>query len=325
MNQTSNILQSNSMLFKPIFNSNGEEFRQSYNCSPFIFSHNLAGNPLFEIPRLVELSKTLSSKDEYRKPRCHVADVPIDHKWADAQLKERVSEAIENIAESNAWVLLYSVQVDPDYALLLDRIVTELENQVGMPLRQEITWLDAYIFIASPDAVTHYHIDHEATFLFQIKGEREANVFDPKDRLILSEPEIESYFQGNLDAAIYKSENQDKAHVYNLTPGRGVHHPVLAPHCYKNGGGYSIALGVHFCLRSYDLISRVYQVNYFLRKLGFNPTPPGQSALQDRLKIFLIGLFSKRKPTDKFELMDSGLQRIRALLRPLKRLRALAK
>jgi hypothetical protein len=319
MNPMSDIFQSKSIFSNCIINSDKKDFLQKYNRSPFMFSHNLAGNPLFEIPRLAELASTLSSNDKYRKPRCHVANVPVDHKWADAQLRDQISEAISNIVESNAWVLLYSVQVDPDYAKLLDQIINELETLVGMPLRQEITWLDAYIFIASPHAVTHYHIDHEATFLFQIQGEREANIFSPSDRQILSAPEIESYFQGNLDAAIYKAENQHKANVYGLVPGKGVHHPVLAPHCYKNGNSHSIALGIHFCLRSYDLVSRVYQVNYFLRKLGFNPVAPGKSALQDRLKIFLIGMFSKRNPTNKFELMDSGVARIRSFLRLLKK------
>ncbi len=32
--------------------------------------------------------------------------------------------------------------------------------------REDVTWEDAYIFLASPNAVTPYHIDHEATFLF---------------------------------------------------------------------------------------------------------------------------------------------------------------
>lgn len=318
MNQSLNISPSQILLPERIIDSSGEKFQQNYNHSPFIFSHNLAGHPLFEISRLVELSETLSSNNEYRKPRCHAADVSVGDKWGDAQLKEQVSEAIANIQESNTWVLLYSVQVDPDYKVLLDQIIVELEECIGKSLHQDITWLDAYIFIASPHAVTNYHIDHESTFLFQIQGERDVNVFSPSDRQILSESEIESYYQGNLDAADYKAENQRKAHVFHLTPGKGVHHPVLAPHCYKNGTHYSVALGIHFCLRPYDLVSRVYQVNYFLRKLGLTPTPPGHSVLLDRFKIFLIGLFSKRNPVTKFELIRSGLQRIHIFLKPVR-------
>jgi hypothetical protein len=320
MNKTTANLKPQSIASKHIINSDGEDFRQNYNCSPFMFSHNLEGHPLFKFPRLIELANTLSNKNGHRKPICHLSKMRIDHKLCgDGQdHKDPITETIANIEKSNSWVLLYSVQGDPEYAALLEQIITELEKQVGKPLRKEITWLDAYIFIASPHAATSYHIDHESTFLFQIQGDREANVFSPSDRQILSEEEIEDYFQGNLDAANYKAENQSKANIYSLTPGKGVHHPVLAPHCYKNGNYPSIALGVHFCSRSYDLQSRVYQVNYFLRKLGFKPTPPGQSVFRDYLKIFLIELFSKRNPASKFELMDSGLKRIRNFLSPIK-------
>jgi hypothetical protein len=319
VNKTIANLKPQSIPSKHIINSNGEDFRQNYNCSPFMFSHNLEGHPLFKLPRLVELADTLSKKEGQRKPRCHVSDTRVDYKLCgDAQIKEQVVEAIANIEKSDSWVLLFSVQGDPEYAALLEQIIVELEERTGKPLRQEITWLDAYIFIASPHAVTSYHIDHESTFLFQIQGDREANIFSPSDRQILSEEEIENYFLGNLDAANYKAENQSKAYVYPLTPGKGVHHPVLAPHCYKNGDRPSIALGVHFCLRSYDLRSRVYQVNYFLRKVGLKPTPPGQSMFRDYPKIFLLELFSKRNPVSKFELMDSGLQRIRNYLSPIK-------
>jgi hypothetical protein len=320
MHKTTSNLKPQSNLPKHIINFDGEDFRQKYNRFPFMFSHNLEGHPLFKLPRLVELANTLSNKDGHRKPICHASKMRIDHKLCgDAQgHKDPITEAIADIEKSNSWVLLYSVQGDPEYAALLEQIITELEEYVGKPLRKEITWLDAYIFLASPNAATPYHIDHESTFLFQIQGDREANVFSPSDRKILSEEEIENYFQGNLDAANYKAENQSNANVYPLTPGKGVHHPVLAPHCYKNGSYPSIALGVHFCLRSYDLQSRVYQVNYFLRRLGLNPTPPGQSAFRDYPKIFLIELFSRRYPADKFELMGSGLNRIRHYLSPIK-------
>ena len=39
-----------------------------------------------------------------------------------------------------------------------------------------------------------------------------------------------------------------------------------------------------------------YQANYYLRKLGLNPTPPGKSALLDNTKrlVVQVGLNSKK-------------------------------
>jgi putative methyltransferase (TIGR04325 family) len=320
MSQSPAMNQTESTPLKRILQVEPSKLREGFNRFPFLFSHNLAGHPLFELPRLVQLSETILNTEGHRQPRCQVARVSIDNKWSEIPAKTRIAEAIARIEEDDSWVLLYSVQTDPAYKALLDQIVTDLEELVGMPLRQEITWLDAYIFIASPHAITPYHIDHENTFLFQIQGEREVNLFDGSDRQILSDREIENYYLGDLEAADYKAENQSKAHVFHLTPGQGVHHPSLAPHCYKNGERYSIALGIHFCLRPLDLLARVYQANYYLRKLGLKPTPPGQSMMRDNLKIALIGLFSKRQPANKFELLRSGVMRLNGSLKLARRI-----
>ena len=297
---------------------NEADLYQQLNRNSFMFTHNLAEHPLFQIPRLVELASHLITYGP-GSIRCQVSGIPMNLKWTDVKLKEQFQEQlpdfIANIEKSDSWLLLYKAQRDPAYKALLDQIVNELEKLVDFPLRQEITWLDAYIFIASPHSITPYHIDHDSTLLFQMHGERESNLFDPYDRSVLTEQELENFYIGDLDAANYRDENQQKANVYSLIPGRGVHHPVCAPHWYKNGSSYSIALGIHFSLRSFDLKARVYQVNHYLRKFGLKPTPFGQSPFRDQVKIATLGLFTKRKPEHKLEIFQSGILRMTAPLR----------
>ena len=78
-------------------------------------------------------------------------------------------------------------------------------------------------------------MDHESNFLFQIGGEKEVNLFDPADRSVLSEREIETFYIGELNALRYRDEIQSKAMVYQLKPGQAVHHPPMAPHWVRNG------------------------------------------------------------------------------------------
>ncbi len=327
-----------------IIEGDASDFREKFNRSPFMFTHHLGDHPLFEIPRLVKLATTiLQSENEVdRQPTltpddlipfsgvcCATSKVPVHLKWYDMEVKDKLLEHMANIEQSDSWLLLYSVQRDPEYKALLHQIVGEIEKLTGKSLEKEITTLDAYIFVASPHSITPYHIDHESTFLFQIHGERDSNLFNQYESQLLSDQELESFYDGNLSAANYKEEHQSKAYVYPLGPGKGVHHPVLAPHWYKNGNSYSVALGIHLGLRSFDLQARVYQVNYFLRKLGLKPSSPGKSALLDSIKINLIGLFSKRKPKTKIEVLRSGIARIRAILlwiaSPFKSVKAIAK
>jgi len=301
---------------KRIIETDTLNFREKFNRSPFMFSHNLAGHRFFEIPRLVELSNFILNEAGTEKVTCLVGgDIPIGCKWSEQSPKEQVAEAISHIQESGSWVLIRDIQLDPEYNALLEQILDELEKLTGVPLRQEISWLGGLIFIASPHSVTSYHIDHESNFLFQIHGEKDNNLFNPSDRSVLTDQELEAFYTGNIEAANYKEENQSKANVYHLTPGKGVHQPVNAPHWVRNGSSFSVTLSVLFYMRSFDLQARVYQANYYLRKLRLKPTPPGKAALLDSIKIFAIGLFSKRKPESKYEIFNSGIKRITAPIR----------
>ncbi|PSB59229.1 cupin-like domain-containing protein [Chamaesiphon polymorphus] len=309
---------SKSTIPAPIIEPNDPNFQQKFNQESFQFTHQLAGHPLFEIPRLVELANLVVAKGGRQKVHSSDGNVLVHQKWSDMPFKERFEEALAQIDESGSLIVIKSIQLDPEYDALLDRIVSELTMLTGINLHQEITWLEGYIFVSSPQTITPYHLDHESNFLLQIQGEEDVNLFDQRDRSVLTEQEIEHYFVGDLQAATYRQENQNKASVYHLVPGLAVHHPARAPHWLKNGDRTSVALSINFCMRSYDLEARVYQVNHYLRKLGLNPTPPGKSPLQDSLKQAFLGIFSKHKPDNKTDVVFSGIDRLKAPLKNIK-------
>ena len=311
-------IKSDPKLPEQIIETDFSNFRENFNSSHFMFSHNLAGHPLFEIPRLVELANTMLSQGRTNKIQSYISKVPVEQKWNQRPGIKHINEAIAHIGESDSWVMLEDVQVDPEYAALVNQIITELETLTGKPLRKQMTWLGAYIFIGSPNSITPYHIDSELNFLFQIQGEKDMSLFNQSDRSVLSEEEIEKFYVGDLNVANYREDNQSKAKVYHLQPGKGLHHPILAPHWAKNSNNVSVALSILFYLRPYDLKARIYQVNSYLRRLGLEPTPPGKSTLKDRLKIFALGLLSDRRPKSKFMILRSGVLRLKSLEGKLK-------
>ena len=284
----------------------------AHSCSPTA----LAEHPLFELPRLAALARQILGEQRKTKSiHWHGSGVGISTKWDDvpaAREEREVSDAIENIEKSGSWVLLYSVQTSPDFKVLLDEALREIEIAVAQPLRNQMTWSDAYIFMASPHFVTPFHIDHESTFLFQIHGRAKAKIWDPSDRSSVTHQELENYYLGDLSAANYHEEKQTRANIYSLEAGTGVHHPSCAPHAFTNGDSYSVALGVHFCLRHLDALARVYQMNGVLRKLGIRVSPPGTSTFRDGMKSRVVDLFSSRNPETKSELLRSGVKRMLA-------------
>jgi hypothetical protein len=176
------------------------------------------------------------------------------------------------------------------------------------------------VFMASPNIVTPYHIDHEANFLCQILGNKDVFLFDPNDRELLSDQEIEKFYFGDLDGASYQAPLQNRSKAFRLRPGVAVHHPPLAPHWVRNGSDVSISVSINFCMREIDRRAHIYQVNNVLRKIGLNPSPPGQSRIGDIVKAGGMRLLSTSKPSSYRETVFSGLDRIRAPFRMVKRL-----
>ena len=301
----------------------GTKFRDDFGRNSFIFRHNLAGNPLFELPRLTALAETLLKVEGPTAIRWKNSDAKVDDKWGQKPPSEQiasVSEAIQNLDKSGSWVVLYRVQNDPEYSALLEQALDEIEQMIERPLRSELTWKDSYIFMASPRATTPYHIDHETACLLQVHGDRIAHLWDQKDRSVLSEREIENYYLGDIGSADYDEKKLQKAITYKMNAGTGVHHPTLAPHDYKNGDDYSVAIGIHLCLKDIDRLARAYQVNGFMRKLRMKPTPPGISPMRDRIKIGAMSLLDKKKPKNKYELIRSGAARLRDTIRAVGKL-----
>lgn len=290
------------------------DFKENFNRSHFGFSHSLAGHPLFEIPRLVELANFLQERVV-----CTSGYNLVEQKWSSKPMSTQISETIDriaNIESSGSFVMITRCQDDPEYQLLLSQIISELESLTEFPLKQEISWMDAYIFVTSPHTITPYHLDHESNFLIQIQGEKDVNVFDPFNPSIVTDSELEYYYIGDRENVYYKPEFQDTAGVYHLVPGVGVHHPSRAPHWVKNGDRVSVSLSINFCLRSIDREAKIYQINHYQRQLlKTEPIAPGKSKWRDNLKVFVLSLFSKRKPTNKYELLRSGIKRVTAPFR----------
>jgi hypothetical protein len=297
------------------------EFRSNFNVRSFMFRHNMCGHPLFELPRLAALAEQMLERGDMQK---FVAlggkENTIATKFSAMPQERRVANTVRELASSSAWLKISSANTaDPAYEAFLQQCLQELEELSGVALQQEITWSALTVFLASPYVVTPYHIDHESNFLFQLSGAKQVSLFDPNDRNLLPDAQIESFYSGDFQAAQYREEFQKRGTEYQLLPGLVVHNPPLGPHWVQNGQDVSVSVSIGFCMRSLDRRARIYQVNHYLRRAGLGPKPPGRSALSDGLKIAGIGLLSKSHPTTPDEILFSGLSRLATPPRIVKR------
>src|SRR5207245_10308435 len=95
---------------------------------------------------------------------------------------------------------------------------------------------EGFVFLSSPEAVTPFHIDPEHNFLLQIRGSKTIHMWDPADRFVLPEEELErfhaSFVHRNLP---WRDVFQTTAFVLPLVPGEGLHFPVTVPQWLKKG------------------------------------------------------------------------------------------
>jgi hypothetical protein len=264
-----------------VFECDKIEFRELFDRRSFEFSHHLSGHALFEIPRLIELSKKLS---ETGGVYYDAGNIDVGQRWEDCPSGSlSVDETIRRIRNAGAWIILRRAEEDPEYRVILDDCMSEIRGLLGRDLSMEMKVQNAIIFITSPNRISTYHIDRECNWILQIHGEKDISVFDKNDREVLPEEEIERFWTVDNNAAIYKDQYQNRATVYRLAPGRAVHVPVNSPHWVKNHDNISVTLSVNFQFRD-SFRADLYRANYYLRKIGLSPTPPGNSPLRDDLK-----------------------------------------
>ena len=290
-----------------VFEGEPELFRERFNRKSFEYRHALADHPLFELPRIADLAMTLWGTGK-GLVTMKSGDTSVGGGWTDMPGKSMsLVKAIRELPESGAWLMLKNVFLDPEYKELMDQGYRDLAGLAGLDVERDVSWPDAYIFIASPRSITPYHFDHESTFLMQIHGEKTYNIFDPEE---LTEEEIEQYYLGDLSSARYRDEAQARAAVYELRPGLGVHQPPRAPHWVRNGPEYSVSFSILSCLRARDREAPVYQVNHYLRSLGMHPTPPGRSSWRDKVKRAILSTPARRHPASKNDLLRAGVERL---------------
>jgi hypothetical protein len=258
-------------------------FAAGFNQSPFLWSHKLQCDPLFEVPNLLELACRMAAvrrHDVYHD----TGDIDVRQKWTTIPVRKSLEQALDQLAEGDTWVILKSAHKDPVYGPVLAQGVEEIAQLSGLDLAGKTTNHVMSVLLASPRRVTPYHMDGDCNFLLQIRGSKTVYIFNGNDRSVVSEEELERFWNTDKTAANYKEVSQSKASEFHLEPGLGVHIPLLFPHWVRNGADVSVSVSINFEF-SDTRQAELYRANYYIRKLGLRPTRPGKLAALDAAKL----------------------------------------
>ena len=260
-----------------------ETFRTHFDRKPFLFRHHIADHPLFRLTRLAELARTLPpSIVEY-----NAGKIPVSlPDWENTPYTGlSAEETVRRIEECGSWIVLKRAEAAPDCLQLLNEVLDEIEP-LSEPIEPGMCEREGAVFVTSPSSVTPYHMDHEINFLLQIRGSKTVSVFSASDREVLSELELEKHFSGPAihRNMVFHERYQERATVFELKAGYGLHIPTTDPHWIKNGDQVSVSFSAAFKTRASLHRGAVYRLNGQMRSVGLRPAPYGKGSFRDAIK-----------------------------------------
>src|SRR5882757_6464645 len=105
----------------PVVADQEGQFRRNYNRVNFMFKHELAGNPLFELASLVELTRRMPDHGEHYWSN---GKVLVNNTWSDGTVgRQSLQDTIIDIEHNNSIVILKHTEQDPLFAPVLQNVL----------------------------------------------------------------------------------------------------------------------------------------------------------------------------------------------------------
>jgi hypothetical protein len=278
-----------------IITLDAETARTKFLKEAFTLKHQLVGHPLFTLPRLVELAKSLPrDRIEYNSGKVAVGVKPEDVPRIDMPPEE----VIKSIETANAWMVIKRVEQDPAYRAVLDAFVREANLAAGRTA-DDYSDIEGFIFVSSARATTPFHLDAEENILIQLQGDKFVRTFDNRDRALVSEEAMEISPSKHRNQA-YEDWFESRATLHALKPGDAVHMPYMVPHWVSTGEHYSISMAMTWKTPEVKRLNKIRLMNGTLRHYGFPQKPPGHAPLRDAAKVAVHDLaFAVTNPIRK--------------------------
>ena len=258
--------------------------------APFKFHHQLLEHPALSLENLARVLPTLPQQQVmYSKGLLDVAD-DFESTFRKKPRDRTLEETIDSIRTSDSYIMVRSPEIDPSFADLYKALCGEVASLMktrgvgSMPLQAQL-----YLFIASPNSITPFHIDRYSTFLMQFRGSKTVTVGTPWDDRIVSQPDREAYVVREKTKLPWSSQLDEFSTAFEFSPGEALHIPFIAGHHVCNGPeDVSISMSIIFnteeSVRWRNAISFNHILRKQLNKVNLTPYSLGQADWRDALK-----------------------------------------
>ena len=260
---------------------------------PFQFTHKLLGHPTLSLENLTKVIPGLPKEDVfYSKGLMKTAD-NFEKAFNQRPKDFSIEEVIETIRVSNSYIMVSSPESDRSFSPLYRELIADVEalmHDRGVGTKAIDPKL--YLFIASPNSVTPFHIDRYSTFLMQFRGSKEVSVFQPWDERVVSSSDREAYVAYANTQLPWSLETDAFAKKFTFNQGDALHIPFVSGHHVRNGSeDVSISMSIIFntqeTMRWRKALTFNHASRQLLKPLGILPTPIGISPWRDTTKAYL--------------------------------------
>jgi Cupin-like domain len=267
--------------------------RRAYNRQPFVVKHWLAEHPMFTFDALFALCRRMPQNHVKLRVGVVPADADFDTSLDRFNHGLQLNEAIANFVERQAYIVINNPELDAEYRPIIEGLLGEIARQTEA-VDPGMNWYSTYLFISAQGSVTPYHMDREMNFLLQVCGTKTVRLWDPADNEIMSPAQKDQLLSAvDEPRPTYLPSFEQKAMIFELEPGLGVHHPFIAPHLVTTGPSPSISLAITFRTAGSDVWTDAHRFNRRLRNIGLNPAAVGTHPAVDRAKAALLRALRK--------------------------------
>ncbi len=256
------------------------QMRDKFPNAPFRARHDLSGHPLFALPRLIELARSM---DRDRIEYCSGDVEPNQDPSTVPGIDLSIEETIRRIEDCQAWMVIKNVEHDPEYQQFLKSCLADVARAAG-PDAESLEDFQGFIFVSSANSTTPFHVDAEQNVLLQIRGDKYLHVFENEDRDLVSEEDLEISPSKHRNQE-YRAEFERRAEVFEMAEGDAVFLPYMWPHWVRTGERYTVSIAVTWKTPSVKRLNKIRFMNATLRKLGMPQRAPGSVPVLDGIKV----------------------------------------
>lgn len=259
----------------------------------FKFEHKLLGHPALSLENLANVLPALPKDRVLFSTKSMKIGDNFEQSFSDRAKQDSIEKIIGEIRTSDSYIMISQPEIDPSFRDLY----RELVNDVETLMRQRGVGKQAidpqlYLFIASPNSVTPFHIDRYSTFLMQFRGSKEVCVFPAWDERVVTSADREAYITYQNTQLPWSEQIDTLATKFRFHPGEAIHIPFVAGHHVRNGSDdVSISMSIIFNTAQTMMWRKALTFNHtsrsILKRFGITPTPVGIDRWRDTTKSYL--------------------------------------